>query len=483
MKRFFMSLAGVLVLLLGVLVFNTVRFSVPATTASPTYAITVTPNGEQLAQQLSQAIQFQTLSRENGNTDNYAAFSDFTAWLEQTYPQVFASVTVNRLNQHTLLLHWQGTANSAPVLFSAHYDVVPVNPGTEQDWQYPPFAGTIVDGMIWGRGALDDKGSVVALMASVSALLKQDFTPTNDIYIALTHDEELGSELGAQSVLAYFKQHNITPAWSLDEGSFVLRGIAPGVEKDIASINVTEKGFLNVKLTATAAGGHSSMPPEDTAVTLLANALVKLHNAPLPGSLEGVSKQMYSNIARHMDFPKRFLFANMWLFKPLLNSFLAGSPSGNAMLRTTTAPTMLSGSVKANVLPASATATVNFRLHPRDTINDVLTHVTNAIDDNRIKVEALESFEAANVAPSDTQGFTDLADAAEAIYADTIITPGITIAATDSRFYSQITHSYRFTPMVVTMSDVDTIHGTNEKVSIQNMVNAVRFYTAVMQRQ
>lgn len=483
MKRFFMSLAGVLVLLLGVLVFNAVRFSAPTTPSAPNYAISVAPNGDELAQQLSEAIQFQTLSEENGNADDKEAFDNFTAWLEQTYPQVFASLSVQRFNQHTLLLHWQGTANNAPVLFSAHYDVVPVNPGTEQDWQYPPFAGTIADGMIWGRGALDDKSTVVALMASVNALLAQNFSPTNDIYIAFTHDEELGSELGSQAVMTYFKENGINLAWSLDEGSFVLSGIAPGVDKDIASINVTEKGFLNLKLTASAAGGHSSMPPKDTAVTLLANALVKLHNAPLPGSLEGVSKQMYSNIARHMDFPKRFLFANMWLFKPLLNNFLASSPSGNAMLRTTTAPTMLSGSIKANVLPATATATVNFRLHPRDTIDDVITWVKNAIDDDRIKIAPLEAFEAANVAPSDTKGFADLSEAAGAIYADSIITPGITIAATDSRFYSQITDAYRFTPMVITLSDVESIHGTNEKVSIDNMINAVRFYAAVMQRQ
>lgn len=483
MKRIGLTVFAGIVLLLAVLIVNALRFTPPPVASTDREMLTVEPDGQMLAQQLSQAITFKTISYETGNPDNYASFAAFSAWLENTYPAVFEQLTLHRINQHTLLFQWQGKTDAPGVMFSAHYDVVPVNPGTENNWTHPPFAGDIADGMIWGRGALDDKSAAIALMASVSALLQQGFTPEHDIYIALTHDEELGSELGAQSVTRWFEDNKVPLAWSLDEGSFVLKDILPGIDKGIASINVAEKGFLTLTLTAKGAGGHSSMPPADTAVTILASAILKLKDAPLPGGLEGVSEQMYSNIARHMDFSKRLLFANMWLFRPLLNSILDDSTSGNAMLRTTTAPTMLSGSVKSNVLPATATATINFRLHPRDSVQSVVDWVTNAIDDERVTVAVMESTEPSTVSPTDNQGFNDLIASTQTVYPNSIITPGLTIAATDSRFYAAMTNAYRFNPMVITNEDLDGFHGTNEKISIENMVNAVKFYSALMQKQ
>lgn len=483
MKRIFLTLGAALGLLVIVLVVNTLRFTPPELAQADGKTIPIEPDGNVLARQLSEAITYQTISFEDGNKDNYAAFSAFTRWLETTYPLVFDTLVLHRINEHTLLLQWKGSTADAPVLLSAHYDVVPVNPGTEQDWTHPPFAGVIDDGIIWGRGALDDKSAVIAMMASATALLEQGFTPKRDVYFSFTHDEELGSDLGAQSVVAWFEQRNIELAWSLDEGSFVLKDILPGLDKNIASINVAEKGFLTVKLTATGAGGHSSMPPQDTAVSILASAILKVRDAPLPGGLDGVSEDMYSNIARHMDFGKRMMFANMWLFKPLLNTVLDDSTSGNAMLRTTTAPTMLSGSVKSNVLPATATATINFRLHPRDTPEHVLAWIEAAIDDPRISMEAMESFPASTVAPSDNSGFADLVTSTQTVYPDAIVTPGLTIAATDSRFYAKTTNAYRFNPMVITNEDLDGFHGTNEKISIENMVNAVKFYASLIQKQ
>ncbi|MBU3023769.1 M20 family peptidase [Aestuariibacter sp. A3R04] len=483
MKRIFLTLAVALVILTGVLVVNTLRFTPVEVIPQPVETTAITPDGNALAQQLSEAITYKTISFEDGNKDNYAAFSAFTQWLEDTYPRVFNNLILHRINEHTLLLQWKGTTGDAPVLLSAHYDVVPVNPGTEKDWTHPPFAGVIDDGMIWGRGALDDKSAVIAIMASATALLEQGFTPKRDVFFAFTHDEELGSDLGAQSVVKWFEQRNIALAWSLDEGSFVLKDILPGMDKDIASINVAEKGFLTVKLTASGEGGHSSMPPQDTAVSILASAILKVKDAPLPGGLDGVSQDMYSNIARHMDFGKRMMFANLWLFKPLLNIVLDDSTSGNAMLRTTTAPTMLSGSVKSNVLPATATAVINFRLHPRDTPERVVQWVVNAIDDPRVTVETTEAFPASSVAPSDNQSFADLASSTQLVFPNAIVTPGLTIAATDSRFYAKTTNAYRFNPMVITNDDLNGFHGTNEKISIENMVSAVKFYTSLIQKQ
>lgn len=483
MKRFFLSLGVVIVLLIGVLIFNAMRFT-PQESAPSADITLIQPDDELLATQLAEALTFKTVSYEKGNPDNYASFTAFQEWLAATYPLVFEKAELVRLNTHTLLFRLKGQdAALKPVLFSAHYDVVPVNPGTERAWTYPPFGGVIKNGEVWGRGALDDKNSVITLMAAATHLLKENIVTQRDIYIALTHDEEIGSTDGAIAVTQWFKNKMITPAWSLDEGSYVLDGIVPGIDKGIASINLSEKGYLTLTLTAEGEGGHSSMPPQDTAVTILAAALMKLHDAPLPGGLEGISEKMYSDIARHMDFTKRLLFANMWLFKPLLNSVVGSSTSGNAMLRTTTAPTMLSGSVKSNVLPATATATINFRLHPRDSVESVTEWVREAINDDRVTVEAGEFTEPSPVASSSNEGFLQMVQTTRAVYPDAIITPGLTIAATDSRFYSEITDSYRFAPMVLRSEDLGSIHGTNEKISAANLVKAVQFYTALMAQQ
>lgn len=227
----------------------------------------------------------------------------------------------------------------------------------------------------------------------------------------------------------------------------------------------------------------SSMPPQDTAVSVLAEAIVNVKNAPVPGGLNGLGEEMYSNIAKHMDFSKRMLFANTWLFKPLIESSLSSSRAGNPMLRTTTAPTMLSGSVKANVLAQTATAKINFRVHLRDTVESVVDWVTQAIDDERVKINTIRAFTPSNIANSQSEGFNNIASVTRDVHGDVIVTPGLTIAATDSRFYSEITNAYRFNPMTLTPDYLSGFHGTNERIDEKNMVDAVSFYTRLMMHE
>ncbi len=432
---------------------------------------------------LSQAIQFKTVSHEDVSKFDSGSFNDFLHWLSSTYPDIYQQLELKRINQYSLLFRWQGkTPNKAAVLMSAHYDVVPVISGTEQQWSYPPFSGQVSDGFIWGRGAMDDKGAAIAMLESVNTLLSQKFTPDGDIYIALTHDEEIGSEYGSKAIVEWFKQQNIKLAWSLDEGSAILDSIIPGVEKKVAMINVAEKGYLNLAIVANAQGGHSSMPPKETAVSILSEAIVKLKNNPLPGGLTGVSANIYDNMGRHMSFGYRFLFANTWLFKSLIERVMSDLPSGNAMLRTTTAPTMLNGSVKSNVLPITATAVVNFRIHPRDSAADVVKFVKNSINDNRVAVNIITAVEPSKVSSQTNPGFTIIAESARHIYEDAIVTAGISVAGTDSRYYSRITDSFRFNPIVMTTQDLTGMHGTNERIKIDNYINAIRFYGSLMQQ-
>lgn len=486
LKSLCYAMATAVIVLLAVLLVRTwlyVPIARAPITLPPAASIDMTQiDMTQISANLAQAIRFKTISEEDHSNIDYSEFNRFKQWLAQTYPTVHQQLPLQLINDYTLLFRWPGSqANAGSLLLSAHYDVVPVVSGTESQWQHPPFAGVVDESYIWGRGTLDNKGAAIALMEAVSLLLQQNYQPDKDVYIALTHDEEIGSVNGAGGIAAYFRQQNIRPDWSLDEGSFVLQDIIPGVTEPIASINVAEKGYLTLNLTARSNGGHSSMPPQETAVSILAAAIVKLRYAPIPGGLDGISASMYDTLARHMSFGKRLLFANRWLFGPLIESVLADSDVGNAMLRTTTAPTMLSGSVKSNVLPITASAKINFRLHPRDSVADIIEYVRTVIDDSRIDIQAEQQSEASAIASSNIPAFNAIAQAAEQSHGRLIITPGLTVGATDSRYYEKaVQNAYRFNPMLLRLADLSGFHGTNERISIDNMAKATQFYMSLI---
>jgi carboxypeptidase PM20D1 len=466
----------VVLVLTGVVVYRAAVFLPPEQAKVEPVAHVI--DAQAVAVHLSQAVRFATISNQPPAPIDPAPFDGFVAWLAATYPEVHQGLSREILGNRTVLYKWAGKDSAAkPAMLAAHYDVVPVIPGTEGAWKHPPFAGDIAEGYVWGRGTLDDKGAVITILEAVTYLLKQGYKPQQTIYLSFDHKEELVDDTGAAAVVAHLKAQNIRLAWSLDEGSFVLDGIVPGLAQPVASINVTEKGYLTLNLTAHAAGGHSSMPPRETAVGILARAIVALEQAPLPGGLDGVSGEMFSGLARHMSFGKRVLFANQWLFGALIERELAKSPASNAMLRTTTAPTMLSGSVKENVLPIEATATVNFRLHPRDTPERVIDYVKNTIADDRVSIRMLLGYGASRVAAVDSPAFRAMANAVRQVYGDAVVAPGITIAGTDSRYYETVAdNAYRFNPMMISAQDLAGFHGTNERLSLENLVRATRFY-------
>lgn len=476
LKKPLLGLGAVVLVLTGVVVYRAAVFLPPEQAKVEPVAHVI--DAQAVAVHLSQAVRFATISNQPPAPIDSAPFDGFVAWLATTYPEVHQGLSREILGNRTVLYKWAGKDSAAkPAMLAAHYDVVPVIPGTEGAWKHPPFAGDIAEGYVWGRGTLDDKGAVITILEAVTYLLKQGYKPQQTIYLSFDHKEELIDDTGAAAVVAHLKAQNIRLAWSLDEGSFVLDGIVPGLPQPVASINVTEKGDLTLNLTAHAAGGHSSMPPRETAVGILARAIVALEQAPLPGGLDGVSGEMFSGLARHMSFGKRVLFANQWLFGALIERELAKSPASNAMLRTTTAPTMLSGSVKENVLPIEATATVNFRLHPRDTPERVIDYVKNTIADDRVSITMLLGYGASRVAAVDSPAFRAMANAVRQVYGDAVVAPGITIAGTDSRYYETVAdNAYRFNPMMISAQDLAGFHGTNERLSLENLVRATRFY-------
>jgi carboxypeptidase PM20D1 len=382
---------------------------------------------------------------------------------------------------HSLLFKWKGSdVTLSPILFEGHYDVVPIIPGTEDLWDEMPFSGTISNNRIWGRGALDDKSGVIGLMEAATYLIKNNFKPTRTVYFGFGHDEEIGGG-GAALITEKLREDGIQLHWSLGEGSFVNRGFFPGVDKLIAPINVAEKGIMNLLIVAKADGGHSSTPPSRTAVTLLAEALMKLEKEPLPGSLEGLSAVMFDEVSKHMPFSYRFLFANRWLFGSIIESQMSSSPVINAMIRTTTAPTMLNGSIKSNVLPIEASALINFRLHPRDTIESVTDHVTRVVGSKEVEVRLLGGMEASGISSWSSPGFEIVAASLNKVYGDVISVPGLMIAASDTRHYSKIAdNSFRFNPFSIVPEDMTGFHGTNESIDIDSFVAGIKTYVEII---
>lgn len=462
--------------LAALLVYRTIGF-VPRS-QPPAEPLADAVDADAIAQRLARAVRFETVSPQPPQPIDAAQFEGFVAWLAETYPLLHAKLEREVVGGHTLVFRWPGRdAASRPALLTAHYDVTPVTPGTEKDWTHPPFGGEIADGYVWGRGTLDDKGAVITILEAVTALLAQGYEPGNTLYLVFGHDEEIGGRAGAAAAVAHLKANGVRFAWSLDEGSFVLDGMVPGVTRPVASINVAEKGVMSVELVAQGMGGHSSMPPPQTAIGVLAGAIVRVQQSPLPGGLDGISGEFMDAMAREMSFDKRLLFANRWIFAPLLEHELAKSPSTNALLRTTTAPTMVSGGVKENALPLEARAIVNFRVHPRDTTAGVVEHVKRAVADERVTVTMKDGAEASAVSASDSAGFRAMGDAARRAFGDVAVAPGLTIGATDSKHYGAISdNAYRFHPMKIRGQDLAGFHGTNERVSIDNLARATRFY-------
>lgn len=494
MKKLLMGLGASLLAIVAVVLVRTALYSAepishtPASESQSPRAFNPQFDAQQIAGNLSRAIQFQTISSELHNAATRAQFEQFLDWLAATYPQVHAQLDVQPLGinpeqPYTLLFTWRGSDPALqPVMFSAHYDVVPVIPGTEDEWQQPPYSGAIDDTHIWGRGALDDKSAAIALMEAATQMLAEGFQPRRTLYIAITSDEEIGGSSGTAAVVETLKNDGVQLAWTLDEGSFVLRGFVPGVEQDVASINVAEKGYLTLDLIARGDGGHSSMPPRETAVDTLAGALMKLQAAPIAGGLEGLSAEMFDAIAPHMSFEKRMLFANRWLFGGLIERALSSNPSTAAMLHTTVAPTMLRASVKDNVLPIEAVATINFRLHPRDSEQTVVEYLNTTIDDPRVTVQVRNSHSPSRVSSTENTGYHRVQHATHSTYDHVITAPGLTVGGTDSSRYEAVAEdNYRFNPMVVTRDDVKGFHGTNERISVDNMLKAAEFYSHLME--
>jgi len=428
-----------------------------------------------LTDHFAAAVQIQTISYDDPSKLNASEFKKFHQYLEQTFPLVHSQLEREAVKQYSLLYRWKGTDESlAPIVLMAHMDVVPVE---STPWKRSAFGGELIDGYIWGRGTLDDKSNVISQLESAEYLLEKGFRPRRTIYFAYGHDEEAGGS-GAAAIEQLLESRGIKPEMVVDEGGAVLDQMIPGVLAPTAMVGTSEKGYVTLDLIAEDTGGHSSAPPTHTLIGVISEAVIRLESHQMPAKLEGSAAQMIDYLGPELRPLGKFFAVNRWFFQPLMIFMMSKDKLSNAMVRTTTAVTVIEGGVKENVLPSRVTATVNFRIRPGETVDDVVQHVRKTIASDKIKIVTRPmAMNPSPVSSSESPAFELLHRTIHQIYPGVIVVPGIVIGATDSRHYAAICPNvFRFAPFHVNMQDFRGVHGTDERIRQDNYVDMIRFY-------
>lgn len=482
-RRLLLGLLAALALLVAVLAVNTLRqgsrqLDVPP---APTLAI----DKAAAADRLGEAVRARTISSREDPDSNRDQFLQLHAMLQAAYPKAHAVLRREVVGDLSLLYTWPGRDPGAPgMLLMAHHDVVPVAPGTEADWTVDPFAGVVKDGFVWGRGTWDNKGNLIAQLEAIELLASAGFEPRRSIYLVSGADEEVGGHRGAQRIAALLKERGVRLEFVIDEGMVIADGMIPGLRQPAAIVGVAEKGHMSALLKITAQPGHSSMPPPSgsSAIAMMSAALQRVDAQPMPAGISGVAREMFTTLAPEMSGFLRVAFSNLWLFGPLVQKQLEAAPSTNALLRTTTALTMAHAGNKENVLPGVAEATVNFRLLPGDTIAAVLERmrgqVASVVADSQFELKASAgSSEATPVSPTGSQAYQLLHRTVREVFPGVLVTPGLYLAGSDSVHFLDLSDNvFRFSPIRVTPQDVGRLHGTNERIAIDNLAELIRFY-------
>lgn len=428
---------------------------------------------------LQQLIRIPTMSRLDESETDWEQFTLFIDTLPTLYPLVHEHLERELVGGYSLLYRWRGQSSANPSVLMAHYDVVPA---TDEGWQHPPFSGAEVedaDGhpVIWGRGTLDDKGSLVVTLEAVEALLAEGFTPANDIYLSFGHNEETAGD-GAEEAVRLLESRGVSPAFVLDEGGAVVEGIFPGVDDPIAVIGVAEKGIMTLTMTVDQEGGHASTPPRMTATARLAKAIVALNSRPFKAGFTATNLEMIRTLGAHAKQPLRFAFTNLWLTRrPLLWLFRKLGDETSAIVRTTQAVTQLSGSQASNALAERAVATVNIRVAVGSSVADAVEHVRRAVNDPKVKLEAQHPSEPSPVSPTSGPGWELLRRSVEETYPGTIVTPYVMLGASDSRHFTRISDNvYRFSPFEMSKEERGTLHAMNERIRVSTFLRGIEFY-------
>lgn len=471
-------LLAIIVLIILVVLTRTLLFK-PEKTVNK-HIKTVEFNKERAVENLCELVKCKTISYYDSSLENDAEFKKLIGLLPTLYPNVAATCEFKELPDRALLFKWKGQNSDAAAVMMAHYDVVPVN---EELWEKPPFEAIIEDGVIWGRGTLDTKVTMNAILSAAEHLIEKGFVPKQDIYFAFSGGEETNGK-GAINIVDYFIENNIKLSFVVDEGGAVVENVFPGVKAPCGLIGIAEKGLMNVKYTAKSGGGHASAPKPNTPFERLSRACLNISHYPTKSHLTEPVALMFDTLGRHSSFIYRMIFANLWLFYPVLDSICTKSGGElNALMRTTVAFTQSNGSTAPNVIPPEATLVSNIRINPFDTTDSVLEYLKKTVDDKDIEITMLEGTNPSRISKTECSEWEKVASAVADTWQGSIVSPYLMVQCSDSRHYGRISDKvYRFSAMDLTSEERATIHGNNERIRIDALCRSVEFYIRLLEK-
>jgi carboxypeptidase PM20D1 len=424
-------------------------------------------------------LRIQTVSAAADDADGLARFDEFHRALARLYPATHAALELDKLAGHSLLYRWPGASADDPLVLMAHQDVVPVVPA---EWEHEPFTAEVVgtgsDARVVARGAIDDKGALVAVLEAVESLVIEGFSPSRDVYLAFGHNEETAGD-GAGAIVDRLRSRGVRPGLVLDEGGAVVDGVLPGVQRQTAMIGVAERGIMTAWLTAREAGGHASTPPAMPATARLARAVVRLQRRPFPRRISPPVRAMLTTAAPHAPQPLHAIFRSLAVTGPLVAAvFSRLGAETNALVRTTAVATELHGSPGENVLATTARAAVNIRLLTGDTVASVTARLRRVIADESVEIDVQHASDPSPVSPWKGEPWQRLSGAiATALAPDIVALPYIQLGASDSRWFTAISaHVYRFTPFHLTRAERDALHAHNESIRVDVWMRGIGFY-------
>ena len=473
-----LAVLGVILIFAATILIRTLRF-VPAESLREE-PLPVTFNGEKAVSDLSEMIRCKTVSHLDKSLDDEAEFEKFKSLLPRLFPLVYQRCELEMVNERAMLFRWRGESAENPTVLMSHFDVVSV---VEELWDKPAFDGIVENGYIWGRGAIDTKGSLNAILQAAEQLISEGFVPKSDIYFAFGGNEEVNGD-GAPAIVELFRERKITPSMVLDEGGAVVEGVFPGVSAPCAVIGIAEKGMLNVEYAVNGGGGHSSAPKPNTPIDRLSTACYKLKKTPFKFTIAEPTRQMFDTLGRRSSFVYRMIFANLWCFAPVLNLItkLSGGQI-NAIARTTLAFTQMEGSKGINVIPPYARMASNSRILPGETMESTLERIKRRVNDEKIEIKIINGMNPSVVSRTDCEGFERVKGAVCDTWTNAIASPFLMTACSDSRHWGVISDRvYRFSPFTLTNEEQSTIHGNNERMTTDAVKRAVEFYIRLIKK-
>lgn len=476
--KIILVLAAVVLVFFAVILIRAARFKPKAELTSSLEDVFL--DESRIVWDMQEMIRCKTISYNDESLVDQKEFEKFQKLLPKLYPSVHETCERVMLGVNGMLYCWKGRKEGDPIVLMSHYDVVPVE---ESQWEKPAFEGIVEDGVLWGRGTLDTKGTLCGIMEAAEKLIKDGFVPEHDIYFAFSGQEEINGPT-CPAMVDWFEEKGIHPAIVLDEGGAVVENVFPGVDRECALIGIAEKGLTNIEFHAKSNGGHASMPPVHTIVGELAQAVVDVEKHPFPRQITKPVREMLDTLGRHSTFVYKILFANMWCFAGLFDKVCQKSGGElNAMIRTTCAMTKMQGGKAFNVIPPKASVGMNLRLIGTDTVESAKAYLEKVIDNPNIEVSVYEGRNPSADSDTSCEEWGVLSQAVADTWRKALVSPYLMMACSDSWHYCRITDRvYKFSAMKLSKEERGMIHGNNERVPVETLVKAVEFYVRLMQK-